>query len=437
MQDNIEENERIFIKKLELFDFRGITHLKLDFKPGVNLLVGVNGMGKSSVLDALAIMLSSFVRRIEGKENKSRKFIENDVAKDNSALMVSIDLSYNNENINWSIARKSNKESYNPVADNLYHSDFKQLKELVGQINSKISNQVLNKERDRSLPIAVYYDVHRAVIEPPMRVNNSNNKWIIDVYDQALEQKSGADFNGFFKWFRKQEDIENEKIRDDSSFRSLQLNTVRQAIESFIPGFKNLRIRRSPLRMTVEKNGSEFDIKQLSDGEKCLLAMVGDIARRLAMANPQSNNALKGEGIVLIDEIDLHLHPSWQRMVINQLISTFPNCQFILSTHSPQVISHVKSESVWLLHATETGIEAIQPNYAFGLDSNLILESLMDVPEREDGIKHKLEELFLCISKGNFEQANKYMVEIKELAGDIPELSRARSLIKRKELLER
>jgi len=87
----------MFINKLELFDHRGITHLELQFKPGVNLIVGVNGMGKSSILDALAILMSGFIRRVENAEKKSRKFVESDIANDNSAMMTSIELTYEDE----------------------------------------------------------------------------------------------------------------------------------------------------------------------------------------------------------------------------------------------------------------------------------------------------------------------------------------------------
>ncbi|MCF7970252.1 MAG: AAA family ATPase [Methylococcaceae bacterium] len=229
--------------------------------------------------------------------------------------------------------------------------------------------------------------------------------------------------------------MKTKKIRDDAQYRNEQLSTVRQAIELFIPGFKNLRIRRSPLRMTVEKKGVVFNIKQLSDGEKCLIAMVGDIARRLAMANPSADNALKGEGVILIDEIDLHLHPSWQRMVIDRLSSTFPNCQFILSTHSPQIIGHVKPNSVWLLSSEKGDVTAAQPENTFGMDSNLILECIMEVPERELGIKTKLMDLFKFINEGDSNMTQKTLSEIIQIAGDLPELNRAKALIKRKELL--
>jgi predicted ATP-binding protein involved in virulence len=105
--------------------------------------------------------------------------------------------------------------------------------------------------------------------------------------------------------------------------------------------------------MTITKQGQELIINQLSDGEKCLLAMVGDLARRLAIANPSLPDPLQGSGVVLIDEIELHLHPKWQREIIPALTRTFPNCQFIVTTHSPQVISQVKPEGIYILERTD------------------------------------------------------------------------------------
>lgn len=81
----------------------------------------------------------------------------------------------------------------------------------------------------------------------------------------------------------------------------------------------DLKVKRSPLRMTVKKNGLEMRVDNLSDGEKCTLALFGDLARRIALANPSRSNPLEGEGIVLIDEIELHMHPSWQRKILGAL----------------------------------------------------------------------------------------------------------------------
>ncbi|MDM8525382.1 AAA family ATPase [Desulfococcaceae bacterium HSG8] len=102
-----------------------------------------------------------------------------------------------------------------------------------------------------------------------------------------------------------------------------------------------------------KKNNSEFSIEQLSDGEKCLIALIGDIARRLAIANPSLDDPLQGKAVILIDEIDLHLHPSWQRMILPGLLATFPKCQFVITTHSPQVLGETDARHIFLLHRNE------------------------------------------------------------------------------------
>lgn len=164
--------------------------------------------------------------------------------------------------------------------------------------------------------------------------------------------------------------MENENKLDNFKYEDKQLKAIRDAIYSLIPEFYNLRVRRSPLRMTVNKTigdkVEELSIDQLSDGEKCLLAMVGDIARRLAIANPSLGDPLQGEGIVLIDEIELHLHPQWQHKIIPRLTETFPNCQFIVTTHSPQILSHVYPENIYILQSTPDGIIASNPESSYG-----------------------------------------------------------------------
>ena len=128
--------------------------------------------------------------------------------------------------------------------------------------------------------------------------------------------------------------------------------SVRAAITAFLPELSGLRIDREEQkpRLLAEKAGKTIVINQLSDGEKCLLALVGDLARRLALANPAGQKPLKGEGIILIDEIELHLHPRWQRNIVPSLEKTFSNCQFVITTHSPQVLGDAKNTAVYALN---------------------------------------------------------------------------------------
>ena len=112
--------------------------------------------------------------------------------------------------------------------------------------------------------------------------------------------------------------------------------------------------------------------------------------------------------VVLVDEADLHLHPGWQRTLTGSLRKTFPNTQFILSTHSPQLINHVDVEHVWLLAQTGRRITASRPIDAYGQTAGRILEDSMNVPERPDEIAEQLKHLFLAIDEGNLDEASRY-----------------------------
>ena len=315
----------------------------------------------------------------------------------------------------------------------------------------------------------------------------------IEGYESALNQ--GVDFRRFFEWFREREDIENEEqsrrvelffdkdlnifdkmkvmlgdYADDSYKREQdnievvkgngvesigmsvqdvldkienlksskyrhqdkQLNAVRAAITAFMPDLSNIRVQRKPrLHMAVDKDGQSLNVMQLSQGEKSLMALVGDIARRLAMMNPQLDNPLQGDGIILIDEVDMHLHPSWQRNLVQRFTDTFPNCQIILSTHSPLVISDQKDILVYLLSNGEIG--ALPPLY--GADVNTVLLEAMDTDVRNPDINEKLGNLLDAIQDANIVTAKNLLHTLEaELPSSNMELAKARLLLRKKEL---
>ena len=254
----------------------------------------------------------------------------------------------------------------------------------------------------------------------------------------------GANFRTFFEWFREREDLENENRRyleqsvkpADFQFPDPQLETVRKALIQFMPDFKSLTVRRNPLRMEVEKRGEHITVNQLSDGEKSLMAMVGDMARRMAIANPLRDNPLEGEGAFLIDEIDLHLHPKWQRMIIPRLIEVFPNCQFLISTHSPHVITHVQPESLFLLSMLPTGLEAVRPSESYGKTVERVLEDLMGLETtRPTEIEDAIRKIYDQIDGGDLDGARGLIGKLEKRIGEDPELVKANVLIKRRELI--
>lgn len=167
------------------------------------------------------------------------------------------------------------------------------------------------------------------------------NRW--DCYDNVHE--ADTNFKRFFAWFDLMED---EERREQAHLRNFDyknpvLEAVRSAVERMVDNFEKPRIETRPLRFVVDQimpDGSkkELRIEQLNDGYKIAIAMVADIAARMAEANPKKENPLLTSGIILIDEIDLHLHPQWQRTILKNLHTIFPNVQFIVTTHSPSVI---------------------------------------------------------------------------------------------------
>lgn len=419
------------VERLWLKNFRGFPQLELGFHNRINVLVGVNGAGKSSILDSLAILLSRVSAAVISPKSSGRQFVEGDITNGTPATSNTIAVSFDGSGYRWNVVKtrrgKPHEES----------SSIQEARNIAEQLQRRCA-----ADKNASLPLFVYYPVNRAVLDIPLRIKEKHVFDQISAYDGAL---TGAqnNFRIFFEWFRNREDIENEEFRKHreeglfatgGTYLDPQLDAVRKAITTFLPGFKKLRVKRNPLRMTIEKDGKGLIINQLSDGEKCTLAMVGDLARRLATANPGLDDPLQGRGVVLIDEVDLHMHPTWQRRVVPALAETFPNCQFILSTHSPQVVSEVRSESIWMI---SLDAPALHPDGAYGLDSNRILEDIMDVPERPQEIKERIDVLFGTIDSGELPQAKVVLAELRADIGDDPELTKAEVLIRRKEIIGR
>ncbi|OUL27187.1 ATP-binding protein [Nostoc sp. RF31YmG] len=416
------------VKRLIMQSFRGIGDLTLDFyETEPTVLIGINGVGKSSILDCLAILLSRFTSSIQHSTPSGRLFREQDILNGRKETHNEIIISFDSEEATWSLTKVKKGRSKDTS------SNLSAISKVVENIK-----QNLYTSHQFNIPVAVYYSTNRAVLDIPLKIRTKHSFEQIDAYENALTGV-GSEFRIFFEWFRKQEDLENElRLEDNTGYRDKQLQAVRQAISSLIPNFSNLRVRRSPLKMTLQKQGEELIVNQLSDGEKCLLAMVGDLARRLAIANPGLQNPLQGSGVVLIDEIELHLHPNWQRKIITSLIKTFPNCQFIVTTHSPQVISYVKPGSIYILKKTDQGVVANRPQSSYGRDSNQILEDVMDDVKRPQEFKESLHELFKLIDEGNLDSARQLCQQISDDIGeDDPELVKARVSIRRKEILKR
>ena len=419
----------MYVKKLLIENFRGIRKMELELHPRMNLFIGINGAGKSSVLDALGYLFAPFVEfcgeqdvfvpyLVEGfpeyeiHNNGSRMLLELAITKKNLPDLT-FGVHYPHPQVNQDL---TNPQSYtSPSHWSLYF----------GQKNGE----------NLSAYIIVYYRVQREVDKVSIDAWADRNFRKQDAFVDALASK--VDFKEFFEWFRNREDLENEERANDKNGPDRLLEAVRNVIGRFCDALKDVRVRRrDPLRMVVTKNDRELRIEQLSDGEKCLLAMVGDLARRMAIANPSLDNPLQGEGVVLIDEVDLHLHPQWQRMILPRLMETFPNCQFIVTTHSPQILGEIKSEHVFILSDEENGIIAKRPSYEIhGQTSGVLLEDIMQTPERNGDIQNKIKNAFAALELGNIADAKYLIGELREQATAIPDLQQLDMRLSRREVV--
>jgi predicted ATP-binding protein involved in virulence len=416
------------IKGLTLKDFRGFENLDISFDNQLStIFLGCNGTGKSTILDSISIILSKSFTQIFKllklqvlTSNETIDFSEFDVNNNSKESTASICTVYQdldvyftaNVGISNGAELSCSKLDLHDLASKIY-SDF---------------------------PLVVHYMTNRVVPEieskvlEPIRLEDVS---ITEAYVFASKSRQ-TNFVELFTWFRSLEDIENQmRLDGESSYRDKQLQAVRDAIANVVPEFSDLKVnRRPPAKIEVTKNNKErFSINQLSDGEKCFLAMVGDLARRLAIINPKNDNPLKGYGIVLIDEIELHLHPEWQRRVIPRLTETFPNCQFIITTHSPQVLGEFKGQ-VYRLKQSESGIIA-ELRHTYGKDSNRILEDDMESTERDRDIQEDILQLFRHIDDGDLKAARSLKNSLQEKIGEDPTFIKADVLMHRKEVLGR
>lgn len=420
------------IKSITLQNFKGIENLVVELDGKSTVIFGINGVGKSTILRSIDLLYANIIAKLTGNGKKRATDLDyDDISYGKSKAIINAFFSFEDETemeYGRSIERASGKNNNTAklkVLTDKFANDY-----LVKGYDDGNGNWIEEID-NKNMPVFVNYGVNRIVLDVPVRA--PKEQFVkLDAFDKAIE--STIDFRNLFKWFRNQEDIENQaKVRENSDYVDKSLASVKRAMLAMLDGFEDIHIDRKPLAMKVRKDGKYLKINQLSDGEKCTIALFGDLARRMTLANPERENPLEGTGVVLIDELDLHMHTSWQRKVLGILKETFPNIQFIISTHSPQILGEV-DDTFNLLYMFKEGKKLALKSYKsfVGWDTNVILEEVMHTSSVNQEIKKMLNELYACIEEKDFDKAEKLADILDEKSnGYVDGVAKARILISR------
>lgn len=428
------------LERLSLVHCGGFEQIDIDFEHDVTLIAGVNGVGKSTLLKVLAVLLSRAMPEFTPSRSAPNYFTNDDIHGEKSSLEASARLEIESQIINAGIQRLRDADEkgdrfvlLRQAEASTEATDFVETlrtRTLTGDLEAGMGETraaLAELKNAANPPLAVYFTPKRQLPGQPRTLPEVKPFDPSIAYGRALHDRE-IELREFMHWFRTQ-----EKLGATKEPRRLKvLDALRAVVTDLVSEFSNLRIQESPrLGFVVDKRGQPFYLHQLSDGERGLLALVFDLTRRLAIANPDSDNPInEGVALVLIDEIELHLHPKWQRDVLGRLQKIFKNCQFVVTTHSPLVLGEVEARCVRFLEFENGKVISTIPAEAYGMDANRILQELMGAPVRNKAIEAELRALFELIDQEDFKKARKKITALEKQLGDSePELTRANSLI--------
>lgn len=435
------------INSIHLVNYRCHASLKVDFKAGFNVIVGVNGSGKTSLLKAICDALTGFSRylplpngnyptlneanlvRLKGESIQGRYRFEPQYPVKVSAAADAFETQ-----CAWTV-QKNNQVDHHQATGLLPGQIWQSKQQVIGQPGDEFHTQL-------NLPIIAFYRANRYWNQPQpneMQAATARNART-DGYGSWWD--ASLDSSALQSWViskcleRFQTSSETGALFDN--IQSDELALVNKALAIVVEDAKGLKYDLKQKSLLVEWSSTEREstaFENLSDGQRTVIGLVADIARRMCVLNPQLGDEVTNEtqGVVLIDELDMHLHPRWQRILTSGLKRAFPKVQFIVASHSPQVLGELKPEEIILLRPSGT----THPQVSYGLTSSQVLEEIMGAEARTPEVERLLSEVFESLERGELSLAKQKIAALQITAPGIPELAGAQALFRRKEVLGR
>ena len=420
------------IKTLHLEEFRGFKKQDFEFHPQFNLLIGENAAGKTSLLEGLERAAASFFLGIGG-QGSSAIDKNYDVRRvpipqgdtipiePQFPVVVRATGEVLGNNITW----ERTLQSMGGDTTRQKANSIKGIAENAAKMVQK-GDKVL-------LPLFSHYGAGRLWVQPrDMRGDPQDDEKLpesrLDGY--LFSNDPRIDMAGLFRWLKHERYVALEKGKDRFGFLA-----AKRAMKSCLPGCLSLEYSTAEKTVVVELEGKgSLPFHLLSDGQRIMLALVADIAFKASQLNPHLEDRILEEtpGVVLVDELDLHLHPRWQRHVVADLIKTFPAIQFFATTHSAQIIGETPPDRIILLRRDGSWT---RPNQTVGLDTNEVLIDIMHADTINQVVAGKLAQLDKLLADGEFTQARENVESLRNSYGDLARLAGAEAYMARMEIL--
>lgn len=441
------------MKDLTIHNFRCYTEKHIEFKSGINLLIGDNSSGKTSLIRACNFVTNAFFCGYSDDNTNWRSVDDNDfklnVGADNTVLPekpVSIDFRLASWDVNdiecqdgttktfdyeaseLKLEKKSKKNSRNLV------SGLTALKDYASSLYAN-SHYVENEELIQKNTLPVYACFTTEDIHASRKIELGKFKEYVQ--KPSFGYFESYDCRGLFDYW-----LNRLLVLQEAETGELEINTVRKALREALGTdgcniIEDIVIR--PMRGKVffkYTDGRLVESTMLSDGYKRLVNIVLDIAIRCSLLNKTKfgeDSYKHTHGTVIIDEIDEHLHPALQSRILKDLHRTFPMIQFIVSTHAPMVISSVENSDENVVYQLWYDVEEKTYRHnelnTYGLDSNLILEENMGVDSRDAAVQEKFDILKNLVKERRLAEALDMLNSMNR--PDQPELVKLRSMINR------
>lgn len=355
----------MYLESLHLENFRCYGKLDITFEKKLTVIVGENGKGKIAIFDGIALGLGPFLQHMgcRARALSGRDARRVPVYDESGLKLKEMDVQY-------------------PVVLELEAVGKSRLQSRLVMDGKGLTQEEnfssLKLEDKAVLPVLAYYGTSRMWVDSRLLSQSPNNNRL-QGYEECLEPSSS--YNTFGKWFAGLRDQERQRI-----YVPLAL-AINKCLES--TGFKNLKYHEQLQTLVIDHADlGELIVDDMSDGFRAIISMVADLAYRMVCLNPQLGVQAVEEtsGLVLIDEIEMHLHPLWQQHILSDLQRAFPKVQFIITTHSSQVLSSVPAESIRVLNWDREFLGVDRVEFSLGAESHQLLQDIQKVSARPQSL---------------------------------------------------